>query len=66
MSGHSLKFLFMTWLKIDPPNLFFSEPKFILTNKESLSSFSMGVKDLCTSVIGANAETINDSGLVFL
>ena len=66
MSGHSSKSSSITWLRIEPPSLISVDPKFILAKTKPSSSLIIGVIDLFTSLIGANAEIINDSGLVFL
>ena len=65
MSGDDLKSELITWLRIDPPSLISLEPKLILT-KTKFSELLSGVIDLVMSLIGENADTINDSGLVFL
>ena len=66
MSGDVLKSKLITWLRIDPPSLISLEPKLILTKTKSSELLNIGVIDLVMSLIGENADTINDSGLVFL
>ena len=66
MSGDDLKSELITWLRIDPPSLISLEPKLILTKTKSSELLNIGVTDLVMSLIGENADTINDSGLVFL